>query len=159
MHYLSIISVATLGLAATVAADSLTVRQVCYFSGCGGQGTFQTTAGLYIVPGSDGCHRNPGPPGMTELCIDFGRERGHFKFNHQSFKRCLRLVRFEPYDCGVNTCWINYFDETPCTWREAAPSLGEKAEDLASVSVTEITAATPSADPEESLSDNVEEEE
>jgi len=66
MHYSNIISVAALGLAATVAADTLTVREVCYFTGCGYSGTFQTTAGLYIVPAGDGCHRNPGPPGMTE---------------------------------------------------------------------------------------------
>lgn len=161
MHYSTIISVAAIGLAATVVADTMIVREVCYFSGCGYSATFQTTAGLYIIPGSDGCHRNPGPPGMTELCIDHPRQRAHFKFNHQSFKRCLRATSNKWVECGTNSCWETIFDEVSCTWREAPGLEGEEEGELATASATiegRPTSDTPAAGTDESLFDDVNEE-
>jgi hypothetical protein len=53
---------------------------------------------------------------MTEFCIDAPKSRGHFKFSHQDFRRCLSVSNFDEGDCGEAYCQTVYFDEVPCTW-------------------------------------------
>ncbi|KAK3325028.1 hypothetical protein B0H66DRAFT_636530 [Apodospora peruviana] len=61
------------------------------------------------IDGTDGCRAGPtiGVPGMVELCIDWKNGRGHFKFDHQDFRRCFVRDRDEdPYN---QLCFGNGF--------------------------------------------------
>jgi len=81
---------------------------------------FHTTYGTYELASIyDGCH-GTSVPGMTELCIDWNNNRAHFKFSHQTSKRCLRKnaagTRFDDNSCPYAECWRDVWDEVTCTW-------------------------------------------
>lgn len=118
-------------LAAVAAADTLFVTEICLI-GCTATGTFVTDYGRYTVNANEGC-RSTSVPGMTDFCIDWGNQRGHFKFSHQNYKRCLVVTKTEYVECGANTCWESIFSERPCTWREGDV---EEIEGAATVSAT-----------------------
>jgi hypothetical protein len=69
----------------------------CIGGGC--ETVFHTDFGAYNVDASDGC-QSTSVPGMVEFCIDWANARGHFRFSHQPFKRCLRLVYDRGIPCG-----------------------------------------------------------
>lgn len=106
------------GIASTAAADKLIVSQVCTLGvACTNIARFYTDFGDWSVNGNDGCHGTP-VPGMVDFCIDWSKLRGHFRFSHQSFKRCLGVSDPEFDTCGkFNNCNVFIFDEVPCTWR------------------------------------------
>lgn len=106
-------------LAATCAADSLAVWETCLSFGSStctrDQGAFFTSNGGYSVNPSGGC-TGTGVPGMVEFCMDWPNNRGHFRFSHQSFKRCLGVQsRLQTNMC--NGCSLVTWTEIPCTWR------------------------------------------
>ena len=68
--------------------------------------------------------------------------RGHFKFSHQSFKRCLVYDGFDGEDVGGSWREVAYYREAGCTWRLAE---GE-ADSAANVTVSELP-AEPAATP------------
>ncbi|KAL2070107.1 hypothetical protein VTL71DRAFT_14787 [Oculimacula yallundae] len=137
MHFKSVASlVALMSLATTTLADSMYVEVYCYLD-CRYPATFYTSAGSYSVTASDGC-RGTSVPGMVEFCVDNPQGRGHFRFSHQNFKRCMRLTRSTDRDCGIAYCQNNTWEEVPCTWRIGDE---EGAEDVESVSVVAETTA------------------
>lgn len=81
------------------------------------QGTYYKNNGeAWAVNAKEGCRRKP-IPNMEELCIDWNRQRAHFKFRHQDKKRCLRMTRKD------NT--KSYWNEGDCTWkRDGAEEMG-----------------------------------
>jgi hypothetical protein len=110
--------------ATTCLADGMRVVTVCTeFGYCNSRrGTFQTDYGFYPVDANDGC-RGTSVPGMVEFCVDWARQRGHFRFDHQSFKRCMRKASesnmSDPLICPTNnSCVESWWEETPCNWRE-----------------------------------------
>ncbi|KAK4104366.1 hypothetical protein N658DRAFT_251601 [Parathielavia hyrcaniae] len=133
---------ALLALSATCClADWMRVITVCPSEGWGpcdsSRGTFFTCCGQYHVNADEGC-RGTSVPGMVEFCVDWGNQRGHFRFSHQSFKRCMRKASEQnmtenlPLWCPTNTaCIISDWEEIPCSWREVP------AEPEATVSATE----------------------
>ncbi|KAH7311287.1 hypothetical protein B0I35DRAFT_411512 [Stachybotrys elegans] len=79
-------------LAGTAYADRLETRSYCNNIGvCNTSGWFYTDFGRYEVNANEGCRRTS-VPGMTDFCMDWGKKRGHFKFSHQSSKRCLVMT-------------------------------------------------------------------
>lgn len=110
---------AVLSLAAFAAADSMYVQEMCFTAACSYVGEFITDHGRWFTYGMrDGCHGGQGVPGLETICIDYRQARAHFKFSHQSNKRCMR-GDWTRDDCGINACGTWWFHETPCTWREA----------------------------------------
>ncbi|KAK6211147.1 hypothetical protein QIS74_10411 [Colletotrichum tabaci] len=114
--------VATLiaALATTSVADLLWAVVECDWNGnCNRvHSTFYTSYGSYSVDASDGC-RGTSVPGMTEFCLDWSRSRGHFKYSHQSFKRCLVMTSITTLNPpGSST---SSWEERACTWRLPAP--------------------------------------
>ncbi|KAK4464432.1 hypothetical protein QBC42DRAFT_284416 [Cladorrhinum samala] len=112
------LAISALALAARVSADRMIVFQYCFFTACSSPGTWYTAHGSYDVDASEGC-RNPDVPGMTQLCVDWGKSRGHFYFLGQN-KRCIRETSSDFQTCsddfGFATCSDVYWDEVPCTW-------------------------------------------
>ncbi|OBS22853.1 hypothetical protein FPOA_09176 [Fusarium poae] len=106
-------------MATSVVADRLEVRTNCLFGGCDSkEGTFFTDFASYSVDASAGC-RGTGVPGMTEFCMDWPNKRAHFKFSHQSNKRCLRMDTDEKISCsGGWDCFRSTWKEVGCNWRE-----------------------------------------
>lgn len=142
-------------LASTAAADSLRVQEVCFF-GCSRAGTFITDYGRYSINAADGC-RDPPVPGMTRICLDWSKSRGHFKFSHQANKRCLRVTKTEYVSCGANTCWNTVWSEVPCTWREAVDEDDEALENVSATTAPMIEATeAPVTDDEKDVDDEVE---
>jgi hypothetical protein len=76
---------------------------------------FTTAYGVYGVNGAGGC-RSTSVPGMTELCIDWGRRRAHFKFQGQTGKHCLSITSEKTAACGTSTCTTSHFTPVGCTW-------------------------------------------
>ncbi|KAH7188053.1 uncharacterized protein B0J16DRAFT_370073 [Fusarium flagelliforme] len=108
-------------LATTCAADSMTVNTRCTATNCNKKDArFFTDAGSYAVSGEDGC-RGTGVPGMTDFCIDWSRGRGHFKYSHQSSKRCMLMRSEVVYGCDWHQCRRSEWAEVPCNWRLANP--------------------------------------
>ncbi|KAK4121065.1 hypothetical protein N657DRAFT_134892 [Parathielavia appendiculata] len=124
-------------------ADMMRVITVCPSEGLGrcdsSRGTFPTCCGHYPVDANEG-RRGTGVPGMVEFCVDWGNRRGHFRFSHQSFKRCMCMASEQnmnlPLICPTNgSCIVSDWEEIPCSWREVP------AEPEAIVSATEEEAA------------------
>lgn len=112
----SILSILT--IASTVSADYMWTRSRCGDAGnCSNvQGTWNTDTKLwYLDHTQGGCYKFPPVSGMTQLCIDWGRARGHFYFVDQP-KRCIK--KGEDSDCSKDaekfTCAT--WNEVPCTW-------------------------------------------
>jgi hypothetical protein len=53
---------------------------------------------------------------MTELCIDWGKRRAHFKFQGQTGKHCLSITSEKTAACGTSICTTSYFTPVGCTW-------------------------------------------
>ncbi|KAL0935595.1 uncharacterized protein CTRU02_210186 [Colletotrichum truncatum] len=139
MH-LSLSSVVlALGLVSTAAADRLVVTRTCYGGAlCRNFGAFVTDFGVYSVNADDGCH-GTSVPGMVEFCVDWSRVRGHFRFSHQSHKRCMGVSQPDMDTCAkLISCDTWTFEEVPCTWRLPAddeyPNPGDEA--IATLSAT-----------------------
>lgn len=129
-------------LAASVAADRLEVLTLCTSdsSQCTSPyGVFYTDFGSYDVDANDGC-RGTGVPGMVDFCMDWGNLRGHFRFDHQPFKRCLRMTSRTPREhCSpvlALLCDRSYWDEVACSWREEEGPVTANAIVSASVAET-----------------------
>ncbi|KAK4455301.1 hypothetical protein QBC34DRAFT_374138 [Podospora aff. communis PSN243] len=55
--------------------------------------TFNSGAKETVIPLHDGCRKNPGPRGMTDLCLYSDRGGwGYFFFEGERDWRCLRLT-------------------------------------------------------------------
>ncbi|KAM5350622.1 hypothetical protein ACJ41O_007127 [Fusarium nematophilum] len=119
-------------LASTCTADSMTVYSKCGPTSCiHREALFFTSVGTYSVNASDGCRKTK-VPGMTDFCVDWKRNRAHFKFSHQSSKRCLIMRSKDPYGCSsYDHCYKAEWKEVSCNWRLAAP---EEDEPVATVS-------------------------
>lgn len=108
-----------MAMASTVVADRLEVFTSCIFGGCDSRdGTFITDFASYGVDASAGC-RGTSVPGMTEFCMDWPNKRAHFRFSHQSNKRCLRMDTDVKVGCsGGYDCFRSTWKEVGCNWRE-----------------------------------------
>jgi hypothetical protein len=128
------IAVAALG---TVSADRMTVSSQC-FHRCSWRTLWINDNGkTYEMArlGGPGCVGTTAVPGMTELCIDKAKGRAHFKFSHQSNKRCMVRTGGEyDSDCGLVSCENEFYVETACTWREPM----DPNEPMESVSATKV---------------------
>lgn len=110
-------------LSTPAAADWLETTWTCFRGNCFytpnmDYSHFHTDFGRYWVDAKEGC-RGTGVPGMTEFCVDWGHTRGHFKFDHQDFRRCFQKNdKGEYYDCGSpdRQCWRDTWPEVRCTW-------------------------------------------
>ncbi|KAK4149010.1 hypothetical protein C8A00DRAFT_38410 [Chaetomidium leptoderma] len=116
--YLNIPSLVTvLGLAAMASADSMAVSSNCNLYGyCRRSGQFTTANGVYSVDAAEGC-RSTSVPGMIEFCVDWGRNRAHFKFQGWTGKSCLAVSSHKVLNCGP-TAYCAYTEFTPvkCSW-------------------------------------------
>jgi hypothetical protein len=78
---------------------------------------FTTDYGTYHVDASDGC-RSTGVPAMVDFCVDWPRQRGHFRFNGQG-KRCMRWTSTSQFSCNTifgDWCEVSMWTEVTCTW-------------------------------------------
>lgn len=99
---------------APATADTLTILTWLYDSS---QAIWHTSFGNYETNAQDGC-RNPGVPGIYEVCYDWGQARGHFLADGQN-KRCFR--EFKVQSTGVcadlfNPCSVRRWHEVGCDW-------------------------------------------
>ncbi|KAK4031803.1 hypothetical protein C8A01DRAFT_21038 [Parachaetomium inaequale] len=108
-----------LALTTSASADSMMVDIYCFTLACTYSVYFTTDFGTYSFSGSDGCRSTP-VPGMTEFCIDEANDRAHFRFSHQSDKRCMRVYDSEWQTCSDDfqfaTCAKEYYQEVQCDW-------------------------------------------
>lgn len=107
------------GLAATCAADAMAVIERCpHGQGCDrSRAVFYTDYGGYNVD-ANGCGSST-VPGMVEFCIDGYLLRGHFRYSHDSRKRCLRQgagIRLDYWNKADVKWALMTWDEVPCTW-------------------------------------------
>ncbi|KAF4441827.1 hypothetical protein F53441_11912 [Fusarium austroafricanum] len=133
-------------MAATVAADRLDVITNCAAGSCKSEnGMFYTDFGSYRVNANEGC-RGTSVPGMTEFCMDWGRRRGHFRFSHQDYKRCLTQASEDQFGCGENMdCWKTTWREIACNWREVPVPKEELATESAAPSAATTLATAVKA--------------
>ncbi|GAB1318183.1 hypothetical protein MFIFM68171_08393 [Madurella fahalii] len=110
------------GLVSTVAADALSVYSRCP-PGVGADcpertGIWWTNFGNHITDARGGC-KNPGVPGINNLCIDWPGGRGHFDADNQP-RRCIQQEGARAIPGGHctkgDTCYMDSFKEVPCTW-------------------------------------------
>ncbi|KAH8168707.1 major facilitator superfamily protein [Sarocladium implicatum] len=130
-----------------ISALLVSIVEMCFTAACSYVGEFITDHGRWFTYGMrDGCHGGQGVPGLETICIDYRQARAHFKFSHQSNKRCMR-GDWTRDDCGVNACGTWWFHETPCTWREALEidedGISNQTEEFESVSA--LPEPTPEA--------------
>ncbi|KAK5663809.1 hypothetical protein OQA88_12 [Cercophora sp. LCS_1] len=125
-----------IALATLVSAAYMDVFTVCLgaLAACNSQGTFVMAYGSYAVNANTGC-RSTSVPGMVEFCVDWNQnpDRAHFRFSHQSFKRCMTKSWDNVVSCPAGTsgtCYSARFDEVGCCWR------AEPIEPEAAVSAT-----------------------
>lgn len=102
---------ATLALVSVAAADKMITHTYCSNGnhGCNSRGTWRSDTDIYELDANQGCHPNPPPIGMVELCMDWGVGHATARFSGQG-KRCFR--RQGSWPCGPMKCndWI----ETAC---------------------------------------------
>ncbi|KAI8232618.1 hypothetical protein K4K53_005032 [Colletotrichum sp. SAR 10_77] len=115
-------------LAAVCAADRMvTTRRRCSTPGgfirCSHRGEYFVNSGRkFTFSDAGGCDTR-GIPEMAEFCIDYGKNRAHFRFNNQH-KRCLGVKSTS----GAVTEW----KEIKCSWKrdeDWADEVGEASED------------------------------
>lgn len=96
----------------TVLADYAIFYTFCGF-GCDSRYMWVDAFGSYgLFDGNEGCRDNPGPPGMSSICFDWGNRRGHFFYVNQP-KRCFKQIwTRDPESARAIADW----SETPCTW-------------------------------------------
>ncbi|KAM5346128.1 hypothetical protein ACJ41O_009133 [Fusarium nematophilum] len=104
-------------LATTCAADRLVVYTFCNSNWhCNSKdATFFTDFGSYPIDANEGC-RKPYVPAMTELCMDWNRQRAHFRYEGQG-KRCLRRGEMTEYGCSSYACQKTEWYEVSCSWK------------------------------------------
>jgi len=87
-------------------------------------GNWYSAFGINVVDGRSGCRSNPGPPGMTQLCLDYVNMRGHFYFQGQG-KRCIWVHEWYNNWCadpgvaqmvGTDVCYSTKWIEVDCSW-------------------------------------------
>jgi hypothetical protein len=137
-------------LASTCAADSMAVYSRCTFdqvwSCSSDKAIFYTDFGAYNIDANGGC-RGTGVPSMVDFCVDWSQSRAHFRYSHQSFKRCLvQTGTLVPNFCTDGArCSLIVFEEGGCTWRQA-PNLNdtepEVTESATTVPIPATTLAT-----------------
>ncbi|WYZ42140.1 hypothetical protein EsH8_V_001035 [Colletotrichum jinshuiense] len=135
-------------LATTCAADSLWVSTECYEGSCKNYATFYTSYGSYGINADSGCRGATAVPGMTEFCMDWDRSRAHFKFSHQSYKRCLVMqskTTIHPVP-SFTSAWV----EVGCTWRLPAPEVDDT---VTANGTAQATVSVVAADPLPAASD------
>lgn len=96
----------------TVLADYAIFYTNC-IGGCRSDFMWIDAYGSYgMFNGNEGCHSDPGPPGMLSACFDWGNRRAHFYYINQP-KRCLSQMwsRDPEFNHGLAE-WV----EVPCTW-------------------------------------------
>jgi hypothetical protein len=114
-------------------ADRLEIYEYCYLS-CTYSATFYTDYDHYNLGNlGSGCQGSGPVPGMKEICVDLLKKRAHFKFSHQSSKRCMKLVAYDYQDCSPATCGAYKFDEVDCTWREIPELDGEVVDSVSAL--------------------------
>ena len=129
-------------------ADSMAVYSGCGFNYGGGcdssQAVFYTDYGGFRIDANDGC-RATGVPGMVDFCVDWKASRAHFRFSHQSFKRCLGVTGIlRNVGCSDwNDCTLITWKEIACSWRETP----KEPEATVSAAVGNNTLPTPTASP------------
>ncbi|KAF4507731.1 hypothetical protein G6O67_004198 [Ophiocordyceps sinensis] len=103
-------------LAATCAADTLKYWEEYWGFGHNLISVFYTSTSSYFVKGESGC-RGTDVPGMTHFCVDWPRQRGHFRFHGQN-KRCMKQTFVSDwYACDDgHDCRVWVMEEAPCTW-------------------------------------------
>ncbi|KAI8306707.1 hypothetical protein K4K61_004228 [Colletotrichum sp. SAR11_59] len=90
---------------------------------CSYSGEYFVNSGTKFDINADGGCSKRGIPEMAEFCIDYGKNRAHFRFNNQH-KRCLGVK----YKRGAVTEW----KEIKCNWKrdeDWADEVGEASED------------------------------
>ncbi|KAI8161828.1 hypothetical protein K4K50_000958 [Colletotrichum sp. SAR 10_71] len=104
------IAIITATLAAGCAADRMVATYYCEGRSCWYRGEYSVNSGRkFTFVDWGGCNTR-GIPEMAEFCIDYGKSRAHFRFNHQN-KRCLRVTATRA--SGTITEW----SEVGCNWR------------------------------------------
>lgn len=128
------------GFATISVADHMTVNEE--YGGFGqydrSDAIFFTDYGAYRVNANNGC-RGTSVPGMTDFCVDWARTRGHFKYSHQDFKRCMIVTSRTGYPCLASECQRYEFGEVGCSWRLAEGN----SSDTVPVSETPLPTAVP----------------
>ncbi|KAK3900605.1 hypothetical protein C8A05DRAFT_45582 [Staphylotrichum tortipilum] len=144
------IATAVAALAATCAADAMMTFSECNV--VSGASCFRDVAIWYTAYGGfpvdphDGCRGQSN--GMVDFCMDWTNYRGHFRFSHESFKRCFERKggRLAPCYRGLPEeylCYLDYFEEVGCTWRQVGvePEATESAPiPLPTTTLTEVNA-------------------
>ncbi|KAK1995286.1 hypothetical protein LX36DRAFT_582779 [Colletotrichum falcatum] len=104
------------GLATISTANTMTVFTECGpFNMCDSKNAiFYTDTGIYSVNANKGC-RGTRVPGMTEFCVDWDKFRGHFKYSHQTKKRCLLMRSRTTHACPAYRCDKSDWEEVGCT--------------------------------------------
>lgn len=107
-------------LAATAAADSMTVYTWCNIFTCSStNAVWHASWGDFGLNANGGC-RDPPDPNMYELCMDWNNNRAHFYFYGQG-KRCLRKTVDVSHNwgsgCGIDvSCYRSEWTEVGCSW-------------------------------------------
>ncbi|EQB51511.1 hypothetical protein CGLO_08942 [Colletotrichum gloeosporioides Cg-14] len=118
------IAIITATLAAVCAADRMVTSRSCSSQlGCSYSGEYFVNSGRNFTFSDRGGCKTRGIPEMAEFCIDYGKSRAHFRFNHQH-KRCLKVTARGP---GTRSEW----SEVRCDWRrdkDVAEEVGETSE-------------------------------
>ncbi|KAK3899491.1 hypothetical protein C8A05DRAFT_18079 [Staphylotrichum tortipilum] len=103
-------------LATLAAADYMVVETYCDVFNCTSQNSVWYTAfGSYPINANEGCRDPSDVPGMNQLCMDWGRQRGHFFFDGQG-RRCLRKTEDKENHCAGAVCHRSIWSEVACTW-------------------------------------------
>ncbi|PHH80113.1 hypothetical protein CDD80_2801 [Ophiocordyceps camponoti-rufipedis] len=101
-------------LAATCAADTLHTSHHVH-SGRHVHGDWRTNNGaVHSINADDGC-RTPNVPGMVDFCIDYRRQRLHFRFGGQK-RRCMRRRNYEFKKVNAGNYEFTEWNEAPCDW-------------------------------------------
>ncbi|KAH7358485.1 hypothetical protein B0T11DRAFT_104598 [Plectosphaerella cucumerina] len=134
-------------LAATCAADSMTVTTGCTTSGSScdsSDGRFYTDFGSYRVNANKGC-RGTSVPHMVDFCVDWNAGRAHFRYNGQH-KRCLIMKDKVNTICPHHArCHKTTWEEQPCGWRRDVIPEMDSHDELDGSAVLAMAAAAATA--------------
>ncbi len=90
-------------------------------------------------------------PVVLRICLPIwltlrvgSNNRGHFRFSHESFKRCFEKKGQVTSHCyfrdGLFNCYLKYFEEVGCTWRQVPvePEATESAATPVATTLVEV---------------------
>ncbi len=106
-------------LASHTAADYIQYTYYCVGASCKGEYQWYSAYGNFSVDASPGCRKPDTIPGMSDLCLDWTLQRGHFFFNgHPTWKRCLKKGPVTVGDCPNPrvSCNTHKWEEVFCDW-------------------------------------------